>query len=84
MNVLKNLASKAPEISNASFAVHFQGVRHFGHEYRLLVPQLPDFDFSRTSGHFWHSNEERAALVTAFAAALGVSRDYETYTKHSL
>jgi hypothetical protein len=49
-------------------------VRHFGREYRLLVPQLPDFHFSRTSGHFWHSNEERAALVTAFAAALGVSR----------
>ncbi|CAG2177784.1 unnamed protein product, partial [Oppiella nova] len=49
-------------------------VRHFGREYRLLVPQLPDFHFSRTSGHFWHSNEERAALVTAFAAALGVNR----------
>ncbi len=44
----------------------------FGEKYRLIIPQMPDFEFSRRTEQFWHSNEERVDLLLTFLRKLNI------------
>jgi hypothetical protein len=44
----------------------------FGEKYRLIIPQMPDFELSRKTEQFWHSNEERVDFLLTFLRALNI------------
>ena len=50
---------------------HF--IDEFGNEYRILVPNFPDFKFSIETNSFWHTNCERVELIRQFLLKLGVT-----------
>ena len=45
----------------------------FGQNYRLIIPQFPGFELTRSCGQFWHSNEERTQLIVTFLNKLSIT-----------
>ena len=62
---------------NPGYLHHFnQLISHYrGSRVRVIVPNLPDFSHTRSSGNiFWHSTPEKVAFVKDFLGKIGVDK----------
>ncbi len=50
-----------------------QLIRHFGHRFRVIVPNFPDFSLTEETNYFWHSAEEKAQYIRDILKELNVS-----------
>lgn len=49
-------------------------IEHFGPEYRVIVPNFPDFSVTDSTNHFWHSAQEKAQFIRDVLRVLRVNR----------
>lgn len=58
-----------------SYYDFFQLISSFGKDYRVIIPNFPNFSHTiHTGGCFWHSAEEKSEFVVDLLRSLGVKR----------
>ncbi|OTF81671.1 hypothetical protein BLA29_001013 [Euroglyphus maynei] len=67
-----------------SFYDYFRFIADFGHQYRCIAPNFPDFTHTiRTGGCFWHSAEEKSEFIADLLADLNI-KTVHCLVAHSL
>lgn len=55
-----------------SYYDFFHFISVFGKNFRIIVPNFPEFSQTLKTGHFWHSSEEKSELIFDLLKHLGI------------